>query len=197
MFSKVISCFAFFAIAILSSNAYALNACPNVQVGANDTNPAIYSDCTMDTGLAVEYWLIMQVTSGFISVNGYSNASTAYVPPPVGLEEFGTWDSSTLYVSDMGSSYIGDCSEVTGSAGSAPVVSGNVYCGIIGNTDGYKVFLRGTWTGATFTDYQILTDAPGVGTPLAALTPVPAIPVPGLIVLGSLLGLIGMRRLKA
>lgn len=202
MFSKIKSkvFLPLFAIAAsFSGNSYALSSCPNVQVGvnANTSGPAVYSDCTMDTGGATEFWLILEATTGGvqISVNGYPNAMSSYTPPPVGMAPFGTWDGTTIYVADMGPSYTGNCTETTtGAYFFTTAVVGNTYCGVIGNTAGRKVWLRGTWTGTTFTTPSVLTDEPSVG---AAATPVPTLPFTGLVILGALLGAAGMRRLKA
>jgi len=191
-----------FAVFYISSNsALALTACPNVQVGINDNRsenrPALYSDCTMDLGdPATPYWLTLEVSNGVIRAGGY-NPQTLFSPPPVGNEPFGTWDRNTLFAADMGSSYSGNCDEVTYSDNSINPVSGNVYCGVVGNTNGEKVYFRGTWTGTTWTSAQVLTDAAGVGVPLASeVTPVPVLPTWGFLLLTGLLGLAGFRKLR-
>ena len=190
-----------------SQGAFALSQCPNTQVGTitqgSSTYPGFYSDCSMTAGSSTAYHLTMFKTGNVISLNGYANDGTL-TPAVVGNEPFGAYDFSTLYTLDMGASYSGDCSEQTylNSEVDAAAVTGNVYCGFIENTDGDTVFLRGTWTGTApdyWSNYQILTNAVGVGTPLpeaSSATPVPVLPLWGLLSLAGLVGLFGFRKFR-
>lgn len=117
----------------------------------------------MDVGSATEFWLAMFTLNSFIYANGVPLGNTAFSPPAAGPTEFGTFDGLTAFAQDMGSSYSGDCTELSsGNSFSIPAVVGNTYCGLIGNTNSRKVWLRGTWTGSTFTNPSVLTDEPSV-----------------------------------
>jgi hypothetical protein len=198
----------------ISSNANAASSCPNVQVGAvtlgsSSSAPAIYSDCSMDTGSATEFWLFLSFlsSSNSIYVNGTPNGNSAFSPPAAGPTEFGTVVGSTIFVRDMGSSYSGDCTELSSpSSGESFTVSsvvGNTYCGVLGNTNSRKLWLRGTWTGSTFTNPSVLTDEPSVVALSTPPTPTPATPaaIPTLsewamILLASLMGLFAFARIR-
>jgi hypothetical protein len=198
----------------ISSNANAASSCPNVQVGAvtlgSSSAPAIYSDCSMDTGSATEFWLFLYFASGnnFIYLNGMPNGNSAFSPPAAGPTEFGTAAGSTLFVRDMGSSYSGDCTELSSpSSGESIAVSsvvGNTYCGVVGNTNSRKLWLRGTWTGSTFTNPSVLTDEPSVvalSTPPTPATPATPAAIPTLsewamILLASLMGMFAFARIR-
>jgi len=193
----------------ISSNANAASSCPNVQVGAVNSGfsgPAIYSDCSMDTGSTTEFWLSIFFVNGSIYVNGVPFGNSAFSPPATGPTEFGTWDGSTSFVRDMGSSYSGDCTELSSPSGnsfSISAVVGNTYCGVIGNSNIRKAWLRGTWTGSTFTNPSVLTDEPSVVALSTPPTPTPATPtaIPTLsewamIFLASLMGLFAFARIR-
>jgi hypothetical protein len=197
----------------ISSNANAASSCPNVQVGiyGNSSRPAIYSDCSMDTGSTTEFWLSIFFLNSSIYVNGVPLGNSAFSPPAAGPTEFGTWDFSTNFVRDMGSSYSGDCTELSSPSGDSPSVSavqGNTYCGVIGNSNSRKAWLRGTWTGSTFTNPSVLTDEPSVvalSTPPPTPTPPTPTPTPAaiptlsewaMIFLASLMGLFAFARIR-
>lgn len=152
---------------VFDVNAQALSVCPNAVVGVNNGfDSAVYSDCTMEaTGTPVSHVGLYAIGSNVTS-NGYP--SSLLSPAPVGDEPFGQWDGVTLYVEDFGVGYTGTCFEMTSTSSTAPVVDQHVYCARIGNTEGNFVFARGTWDDGAevFSSPQVLTNQPGVGTPL-------------------------------
>ena len=203
MFSMIKSKILLPLVAILlsiSSNVNAASSCPNVQVGAFNTSfPAIYSDCSMDTGSTTEYWLTMLFSNSSIQVTGVPPGNPAFSPPAAGPTEFGTYDGVTLFAHDMGSSYSGDCTELSsGNSWSISAVVGNTYCGVIGNTNNRKVWIRGTWTGSTFTNPSVLTDEPSVVALSTPPTPaaIPTLSEWAMILMASLMGLFAFTRIR-
>ena len=206
MFSMIKSKILLPLVAVLlsiSSNVNAASSCPNVQVGAiisgSINAPAIYSDCSMDVGSATEYWLTMYSVNNSIRVTGWPSGNSAFSPPAAGPTEFGTFDGLTLYAQDMGASYSGDCTELSSSISSSiSAIVGNTYCGVIGNTNGRKVWFRGTWTGSTFTNPSVLTDEPSVVTLSTPPTPaaIPTLSEWAMLLMASLMGLFAFTRIR-
>lgn len=195
---RVIGTLAIAVGCVFNVNAQALSACPNPVVGARDgAASAVYSDCTMEVGSNVYHVGLYEGSGGNVGSQGYLAPDLS--PLPAGDEPVGQFDGVTLQVEDFGVGYTGTCAEMTSTSPSLPLADQHVYCGRIGNTEGNFVFARGTWNAgtSTFSSPLVVTNQPGVGTPLAqAVTAVPSLSLFALLGLSGLMGWVGLRRVK-
>ena len=204
----VVACLAMTA----SLQAQTVNSCPNVTVGtlsveSNEDTAAIYSDCSMESPEADPgFHLAMYArTNSSVEADGLSDIE--FTPAPVADAPYGRWNGKDFVVEDMGSSYVGTCADMSpeiqaNALGGIDAVGGHVYCTRVTNTDGNSIWIRGTWdeTAQTWRAPIVVTNQPGVGTPVETsrpAMPVPTLPLPALWILGALAGLIGIWQFRA
>jgi hypothetical protein len=196
----ILALFALFSTSVLAQD---LRVCPNVQVGEWLSNPAIYSDCTTQSGGGGPSHIFMSFFGGDVYSDG--DLPDGFDPTPTGDVPFGEFDGLDYATEDMGPTYTGTCSDMAASiptlSADPSLVDGNVYCARLSNTEGNQLWVRGTAdvAGNTWKDPIVLTNQPGVGTPYrpASTVPVPVLPFWGLLSLAGLIGLFGFRKLRA
>jgi hypothetical protein len=163
-------------------------ACPNAQIGTYASYPHIYSDCAVSSAAPVIYPAL-----GAVETNATINYPDSGLNPAPGASfPVGVLDSANSFVASMGPSYTGNCTELAKGSNttSATLTANTFYCAVIATTGGDNIYFRGFYNGFGWANAQVLTDAIS-STPAS----VPALPLFGLLSLGSLLGLFGVRRL--
>jgi len=180
-----------------ASPAFGLEDCPGVTLGKaspSSTTPWVYSSCKVKNSVGPEFYFVIRLNSDN-TIQSVLNTGTTLTPSPTGsVVELGPYDFDFgTHTKDMGVGYTGDCTEVDDEKNEKPTaVAGNTYCGRVKVASG-NVVAKATFNGTTFSDYSIKHGATPVATPA---TPVPTLPLFGLGILVSLLGLFGLRKLR-
>ncbi|MDM8569761.1 Ig-like domain-containing protein, partial [Thiotrichales bacterium HSG1] len=120
--------------------------CPNITYGYyNTSQPAVYSNCKINGSRT--FGLRMDAGSVKEFMDPISN-----VTPSVTLT-LDTGSYKTVNVTDKGTGYAGDCTEVPHGSGSwsATAVSNHVYCYVLEGSLGVTA-TRATWTGSSFSN---------------------------------------------
>ena len=180
-----------------------VNTCPNVQVGTLlTTDPAVYSDCGLDVGgslntPALAYDVAPNSRMEAILMGIPANFSPS--PAPIDLGGY-----TARSIINAGSGYTGDCSDQTYTMNvdflSSAASSGDVICARFNAVDPEAIWIRGEWNGTTFVNPLAVTNmnvsAGSSSSSSSAATAVPTLPLFGVMLLGGLLGLFGLRKLK-
>jgi hypothetical protein len=189
-----------FANSVLSQT---LSSCPNVTIGATTSGAAIYSDCSLSVGSTAGYHPTMAFFDG-TRINQNAYPANNFTPAPAGDVPIGQFDGQDRVAEDMGVGYTGNCTDMTSPYPTTPssalqAVDGHVYCYRITNSAGNSLWIRGTAdiAGSTWLSPLVITNQAVVVTPSpTAGTPVPTLPLFGLGILVSVLGLFGLSKLR-
>lgn len=175
-----------------------LYSCPNVAVDTTSGNgPAIYSNCVVTIPTYGEQFVFLAALGDRTELDAEDTDIMPDLSPPASPElNLGTWDEQDSAQEDMGPNYTGDCTDMASpiptATGDIDLVAGNTVCVRVSLTDMSSLWIRGTWTGATFTSPMYATNSPKA----KPAQPVPVMPALGFIVLGGLLAFSGLRKIQ-
>ena len=187
----------FAAILLLPSSGFAFfgqsySDCSGTQVGILSESPkvkALYSECTSNNGsTSAEYhWSLTfeDARSPLASVRIQPLASVKLNPSPMGGFAVGTVGLSGLQ--NMGSDYIGDCTDASATTASLSLTVGDVYCGWARTASGGKILLKAADNKGEIVDFSVRQNA---REPYEIAAPVPSL---GVFYLFALIaGLVGL-----
>ncbi|MDA9942907.1 hypothetical protein N9C62_09905 [Luminiphilus sp.] len=169
--------------------------CPGIQSGVLDgqNTKAVYGDCAID-GYSPEIYLYpaLYFDVGLDTVGVQASPAVSLNPAPAGILKLGVF--SAFGLANVGVNYAGNCEEVAATETSTAGQDGATYCGWYANGGTTsRLLLKATLTNGAFSD---VTFAYNVPTATGDATPVSTLPLFGLGILASLLGLFGLRKLR-
>jgi len=140
-----------------------ISVCPGVQAGQSISNSnvqSVYSECVTDGYSAGSYFhFSMGYDSGAATVKVSASSASAFSPAPTGRYYLGSLGSFGL--ADMGSSYAGDCWEVSSGGNDVAAQAGHVYCGWYrGAGTQNQLRIKATFSGGALTSASFTHNAP-------------------------------------
>jgi hypothetical protein len=175
--------------------ASAFEPCPSIQSGVLQFQSikAVYSHCAIDGYNAGIYlYPTLYFDSGTNDVGITAPAAADLNPAPTGILKLGDFPDRGL--ENVGANYAGNCEEVTATEGFTAGQEGVTYCGWFANVaTASRLLLKATLKNGAWENVTFAYDVP---TTAGDATPVPTLPLFGLGILVSLLGLFGLRKLR-
>ena len=168
--------------------------CLGTQVGILSESPkvkALYSACTSNNGsTSTEYhWSLTfdDAQSPLASVRIQAWVSEKLSPSPAGGFAVGTIGLSDFGLENMGSDYIGDCTDASASTDALSLTIGDVYCGWARTASGRKILLKAEDNKGEIVNFSVRQNA---REPYEVTVPVPSLGV--FYLLALIAGLIGL-----
>ena len=140
-----------------------ISVCPGLQAGQSTSNTnvqSVYSDCVTDGYSAGSYFhFSMGYDSGAGTVKVSASSASAFSPAPTDRYYLGSLSSFGL--TDMGSSYAGDCWEVSSGGNEVAAQAGHVYCGWYrGEGTQNQLRIKATLSGGALSSASFTHNAP-------------------------------------
>jgi hypothetical protein len=189
----------FAAMLLLPSPGFAFfgqsySDCSGTQVGVLSESPkvkALYSECTSNNGsTSAEYhWSLTfdDARSPLASVRIQAWVPDKLNPSPMGAFAVGTVGLSDFGLQNMGSDYIGDCTDASATTDSLSLTIGDVYCGWARTASGGKILLKAEDNKGEIVDFSVRQNA---REPDKIAAPVPSLGV--FYLLALIAGLVGL-----
>lgn len=189
----------FAAILLLPPSGFAFfgqsySDCSGTQVGILSESPkvkALYSECTSNNGsTSTEYhWSLTfeDARSPLASVRIQAWVPDKLNPSPMGAFAAGTVGLSDFGLQNMGSDYIGDCTDASATTDSLSLTIGDVYCGWARTASGGKILLKAEDNKGEIVNFSVRQNA---REPYKVAAPVPSLGV--FYLLALIAGLVGL-----